>query len=179
MNWTGSFPISTVHVVVGALIHPPELPDGLQLVLLHYLINFSQTWFFASITAPAATRPACRYMSTASEVQMSHPGSLGLFLQLKKKPLTSGIHCQVWGSQLQQAPEILWPKLWKAASASGEESPFGLIVSSLPQDPVKALPEVGVEDLPTRGIHEVFLTPNTFGFLPSQQIKHTTDSAPF
>lgn len=51
--------------------------------------------------------------------------------------------------------------------------------SSLPQDPVKALPEVGVEDLPARGFHQVFLTPNTFGFLPSQRIQLTTGSAPF
>ena len=41
-------------------------------------------------------------------------------------------------------------------NGSREHGPFGLNVPSLPRDLVKALPEVGVEDLPDRGFLQMF-----------------------
>ena len=57
-------------------------------------------------------------------------------------------------------------------NGSGEHGPFGLNVPNLPQDLVKVLLEVGVEDLPDRGFHQTFPSDphNTFGPAKSVQI---------
>ena len=57
-------------------------------------------------------------------------------------------------------------------NGSGEHGPFGLNVPSLPQDLVKALLEVRVEDLPDRGFCQMFPADphNTFGSAKSVQL---------
>ena len=56
-------------------------------------------------------------------------------------------------------------------NGSGEHGPFRPTVPSLPLDLVKALQEVGVEDLPDRGFHQMFPADphNTFGSAKSVQ----------
>ena len=57
-------------------------------------------------------------------------------------------------------------------NGSGEHGPFGLNVPSPPRDLVKALLEVGVEDLPDKGFRQTFLADpyNTFGSAKSVQL---------
>ena len=57
-------------------------------------------------------------------------------------------------------------------NGSEEHGPFGLNVPRLPQDLFKALPEVGVEELPDRGFCRTFPADphNTFGSAKSVQL---------
>ena len=85
--------------------------------------------------------------------QPSLPGSIGLLLQLDSIPYFwspppgSGIAATTGtGDLMATAPDSC------VNNGSGEHGPFGLNVPSLPRNLDKALPDVGVEDLPDRGL---------------------------
>ena len=86
------------------------------------------------------------------------PGRLGgLLLQLdsttyfRSPPPGSGIAATTGSGDFKAtAPDSY------INNESGEHAPFGLNVPSLPRDLVKALPELGVEDLPDRWFRQTF-----------------------
>ncbi|XP_043086347.1 uncharacterized protein LOC122332938 [Puntigrus tetrazona] len=89
----------------------------------------------------------------------SQPGLIGLLLQLDSIPY---FWCPQPGSGVPTTTctgDFMATALDDRVDQRGREhSPLGLNVSSLPWDPVKVLPETGVEDLPNRGLCQMFPT---------------------
>ncbi|MEQ2183433.1 hypothetical protein GOODEAATRI_032453 [Goodea atripinnis] len=53
----------------------------------------------------------------------------------------------------------------------GEHSPLGLYVSNLPRNLVKALPEMGVEYIPGRGLRQMFPADPHYTLLPAKSVR--------
>ncbi|KAK0152469.1 Solute carrier family 43 member 3 [Merluccius polli] len=76
--------------------------------------NSSHVWVFASVTATAALRLACRYLPAASGVPQAKKVLQDSFFSLTAS-LTAGVHQRVRGLPPRQAPTTLRPQLWSAA----------------------------------------------------------------
>ena len=181
-------PTSTVNSVGGGLLPLPEVLDGLPefpqgwpVVLSVASPNFAQTRAFASATTRADVWLACRYPSAASGVPLANQARYDSSFSLSAS-LTSGVHHWVRALLPRQAPETLRPQLRNSRvnNGSGEHSPFGLNVPSLPLDLVKVLPEVVVQDLPKvprrsqQTLTIRFGLPSLSSFLLCQRIQLTT-----
>ncbi|MEQ2289710.1 hypothetical protein AMECASPLE_035997 [Ameca splendens] len=98
------------------------------------------------------TVPVSRLRSPTSQ-----PQPIGLLLQLDSIPYC---RCPPPGSGIAAATGTA--DLTAAATGSsinnrcGEHLPLGLYVSNIPRNLVKALPEVGVEYIPGRGLRQTF-----------------------
>ena len=137
--------------------------------------NFSQTQVFASLTAYAAARLGLLVPVSCLRCSPSQPGSIGLLLRLdsipsfRSPPKSLGIVATTGTGDLTATALDSG-----VDNGSGEHGPFGLNVPSLPQNLDKTLLEVGVEDLPYRGICQMFPADphNVFGLLWTNCDKH-------
>ena len=157
-------PTSTVNIVDRGLLPPPETLDGLPeilrgwlVVLLHGLPKLFPDPSFCFRDCPCCRSPGLPVPVSCFRSPPGQPGSVGLLLQLdsipyfRSPPPGLGIAATTGtGDPTATAPDS------RINNGSGEHGPFGLNVPSLPQDLGKALPEVGVTDLPARGFRQTF-----------------------
>ncbi|MEQ2234367.1 hypothetical protein ILYODFUR_031139 [Ilyodon furcidens] len=119
-------------------------------------VNSSQARVFACVTARAAAHTS-RCLSAPSGVPQANHSQQDSFFSFKASR-TAGVHHRVQGLPPRQAPQTLRPQLWAAASTTDAEN----IVHSDSMSPtspwhmVKPLPEVGVEYIPGRRLHQTF-----------------------
>ncbi len=163
-SWGQQPPTSTVNSVGGALLPPPEAPDGLPeslrgqpVVLLHGLTELLPSPSFCLHNHPGCTPLSLPVPVSCLRSPTSQPGPIGLLLQLdgvpyfRCPPPGSGIAASTGtGDLTATAPRGL------VDNGGGEHGPLWLNISNLPRDPVEALPEVGVEDLSDRGFGQTF-----------------------
>ncbi|KAK0149769.1 hypothetical protein N1851_009472 [Merluccius polli] len=120
--------------------------------------NSSRVRVFASVTATAGLRLACRYLPDASGVP-----------QAKKFDGIPHRRCPPAGSRIATTAGTdhlaATALVGRLNNGGAEHGPLGLNVPRLPRYMVKALPEVGVEALSDRRLCQTFPADphNTFG----------------
>ncbi|KAK5622453.1 hypothetical protein CRENBAI_003332 [Crenichthys baileyi] len=163
-------PTPTINSVGEARLPPPEAPDGFgpESFLSRPRPVGPSPWphpellpgpgFFASATGPAAARLAsgtCQRLRSPT----SQPQTIGLLLQLDSIPLLPVSTTAFWRIAAAKAPQTLRPQLraYRAASTidAEEHGPTRtLCLHHPPEICHKALPEVGVEYIPGRGLRQ-------------------------
>ncbi|KAK0135670.1 histone H3-like centromeric protein A [Merluccius polli] len=120
--------------------------------------NFSHVRVFASVTATAALRLACRYLPAASGVPQAK--KFDGIPHRRCPPAGSGIAATAGTDHLAATALV-----GRLNNGGAEHVPLGLNVPRLPRYMVKALPEVGVEALSDRRLCQTFPADphNTFG----------------
>ncbi|KAK0131423.1 Collagen alpha-1(XXVIII) chain [Merluccius polli] len=163
--------VSTINSVDDALLPPPETPDGgpeplrsRPEVVLHGLTELLPCPVFASVTATAALRLACRYLPAASGVPQAK--KFDGIPHRRCPPAGSGIAATAGTDHLAATALV-----GCLNNGGAEHGPLGLNVPRLPRYMVKALPEVGVEALSDRRLCQTFPADphNTFGSARSDQ----------
>ncbi|KAK0148965.1 hypothetical protein N1851_010649 [Merluccius polli] len=120
--------------------------------------NSSHVRVFASVTATAALRLACRYLPAASGVPQAK--KFDGIPHRRCPPAGSGIAATAGTDHLAATALV-----GRLNNGGVEHGPLGLNVPRLPRYMVKALPEVGVEALSDRRLCQTFPADphNTFG----------------
>ncbi|KAK0132992.1 hypothetical protein N1851_031638 [Merluccius polli] len=111
--------------------------------------NSSHVRVFASVTATAALRLACRYLPAASGVPQAK--KFDGIPHRRCPPAGSGIAATAGTDHLAATALV-----GRLNNGGVEHGPLGLNVPRLPRYMVKALPEVGVEALSDRRLYQTF-----------------------
>ncbi|MED6239171.1 hypothetical protein ATANTOWER_002918 [Ataeniobius toweri] len=171
-------PTPTVNSVGEALLSPPEAPDGLPellrgqpVVLLHGPTELLPGPRFCLCYSPDCGMLGLSVPVSCLRTPTSQPQPIGLLLQLDSIPYC---RCPPPGSGIAIA--IGTAELTATAMSGsidnrrGELGPLGLYVSNLPWNLVKTFPEVGVEYIPERGLHQMFPAEPHYTFGPAKSV---------
>ncbi|KAK5600546.1 hypothetical protein CRENBAI_014776 [Crenichthys baileyi] len=150
----------------------PESLRGQPVVLLHGLTELLQGPSFCHCHSSGRstlglTVPVSRLRSPTSQ-----PQPIGLPLQLDSIPYC---RCPSLGSGIAAATGTA--DLMAAATGSsldnrcGEHGPLRLYVSNIPRNLPKALPEVGVEYIPGRGLRQAFAADPHYALGPAKSVR--------
>ncbi|KAK0135653.1 hypothetical protein N1851_028487 [Merluccius polli] len=140
--------VSTIHSVDDALL-PGRLFEAVRKSFSMASPNSSHVRVFASVTATAALRLACRYLPAASGVPQAK--KFDGIPHRRCPPAGSGIAATAGTDHLAATALV-----GRLNNGGVEHGPLGLNVPRLPRYMVKALPEVGVEALSDRRLCQTF-----------------------